>query len=181
MRFHSPLLVLGLASCNVSLVACGTPVDSDELISQVTLQTDRAAYSASSIGGEGTYRTYTVTVVAQFTNGLLRPVYLERCYPDTPYPIYGIVSAEEGREAAYNPVWACVGHGRPIVVSGGQTRIDPIHLSGPNAWDGRTNQPFGDLVGRFRVSYAVGTCPSVNGCAVAGRVESNDFEVRLEP
>jgi hypothetical protein len=166
----------------VSLVACGAPVASDELTSPITLQTDRAAYSASLIGGEGTYRTYTVTVVAQFTNRTALPVYLERCYPDTPYPIYGIVSAEEGREAAYNPVWACVGHDRPIVVSGGKTRTDSLHLSGPNAWDGRTNQPFGDLVGRFRLSYAVGTCRAVSRCEVPGQVgESNEFEVRLEP
>lgn len=169
------------------VAACGAPVaTSDELTagqsSQLTLQTDRAAYSAGFIGGEGPYRRYTVTVVARFTNKTSRPVYLERCYPDTPYPIYGIVSTEEGREAAYSAAWACVGHDRPIVVSLGETRTDSLHISGPNTWDGHTNQPSGDLVGRFRLSYAVGTCPSVYHCEVAARVsESNDFEVRLEP
>ena len=170
-----------------SLVACGAPVDSsDELTagqsSQLTLQTDRAAYSASLSGGEGPYRTYAVTVVARLTNRTSRPVYLQRCYPDTPYPIYAIVSAEEGREPAYNPVWACVGHDQPIVVLAWHTRIDSLRISGPNTWDGLTNKPLGDLVGRFRLSYSVFTCPSVRGCEVAGRVgESNDFEVRLEP
>ena len=147
---------------------------------QVTLRTDRAAYSARPIGGEGPYRTYAVTVVAQFTNGMSQPVYLQRCYPETPYPIYGIVAAEEGREAAYDPAWACVGHDLPIVVSAGQTRTDSLRIAGPNAWDGRTKEPIGNLVGRFRLSYVVGTCPSVTGCELPGPIrESNEFEVRL--
>ena len=170
-----------------ALVACGPPVTpSGELTAdqsgQVTLRTDRATYHASPTGGEGSYRTYAATVVTQFTNGMSRIVYLERCYPDTPYPIYGIVSAEKGREAAYDPTWACVGHDVPIVVLPGGIRRDSLRLVGPNAWDGRTNKPFGDLVGRFRLSYVVGTCRTVTGCEVPGRFrESNEFEVRLGP
>jgi hypothetical protein len=169
-----------------AVVACGAPVATSGDVTadrsgEVTLRTDRAAYSATPIGGEGPYRTYAATLVAQVTNGMSRPVYLQRCYPETPYPIYGIVSAEEGREAAYNPAWACVGHDLPIVVSAGYTRTDSLRIAGPNAWDGRTKEPFGDLVGRFRLSYAVGTCRAVSGCELPGRTESNEFEVRLEP
>ena len=170
-----------------ALVACGPPATtSGELTpgesGQVTIRTDRAAYDATPIGREGSYRTYAMTVVAQFTNGMSRQLYLQRCYADTPYPIYGIVSAEEGREAAYNPVWACVGHGVPIIVLAGMTRTDSLRIVGPTAWDGRTKKPLGDLVGRFRLSYIVGTCRAVTGCEVPGRVhESNEFEVRLRP
>jgi hypothetical protein len=169
-----------------AVVACGVPeatsgdVTADQA-GEVTLRTDRAAYSATLIGGEGPYRTYAATVVARFTNGMSRPVYLQRCYPETPYPIYGIVSAAEGREAAYNPSWACVGHDLPIVVSAGDTRTDSLRIAGPNAWDGHTKEPFGDLAGRFRLSYAVSTCRAVSGCELRGRGESNEFEVRLGP
>ena len=172
----------------VALVGCGSPVTTPgELTTdesgQVTLRTDREAYIASPVGGEVPYRTYEFTLVAQFTNGMSRSVYLQRCYPDTPYPIYGIASAEEeGGEAAYNPTWACVGHDVPIMVLAGMTRTDTLRIMGPNAWDGHTNQPFGDLVGRFRLSYMVGTCRAVSGCEVPGRFrDSNEFEVSLGP
>jgi hypothetical protein len=171
----------------VALIGCGASVptfgdvgaDQD---TRVTLRTDRAAYGASVAGGEGSSRRYAVTLAAQLSNGLSVPLYLQRCYPDTPYPIYGVVSAEEGREAAYNPVWACVGHGSPIVLRAGETRTDSLRVLGPNAWDGHTNMPFGDLVGRFRLSYAIGTCRGVVSCELpGGSIESNEFEVRLEP
>jgi hypothetical protein len=146
---------------------------------QVSLRTDRAAYTASLSGGKGLYRTYRFTLVAQFTNGMAEPLYLERCYPTTPYPIYAIGSAAEGREAAYNPAWGCVGNDGPIVVLAGETRTDSLRVTGPNSWDGRTNEPFGDLAGRFRLSYMVGSCRAVSGCKLPNPVESNNFDVRL--
>lgn len=105
----------------VALIGCGAPVPTSGDVSadqdtRVTLRTERAAYGASLAGGEGSYRRYAVTLAAQLSNGLSVPLYLQRCDPDTPYPIYGVVSAEESREAGYNPVWACVGHGSPIVL-----------------------------------------------------------------
>jgi hypothetical protein len=168
-----------------AVVGCGSSVApsdrvTDDQSGQVTLRTDRAAYSASPVEGEGPHRTYAFTLVAQFINGTSRPVYLERCFPDTPYPVYGIGSGAGGPAAAYNPAWACVGHDVPIVVSPGQTRTDSLRIAGPNAWDGRTGEPFGDLVGRFRLSYRVGTCRAVSSCELPGRFrESNPFEVSL--
>jgi hypothetical protein len=175
------LLIAPLAA----LVACGTPVPTSgdvvaDQFGQVTLRTDGVAYQASPAGGEGPYHRHSVTLVAQLSNEMPGPLYLQRCYPDTPYPVYGVLAAEEGRGAAYDPVWACVGHDTPIVVLAGQTRTDSLRILGPNAWDGRTNQPLGDLVGRFRLSYRVGTCRGIVGCELPGAsVKSNDFEVRL--
>jgi hypothetical protein len=153
-----------------------------EELKALTLQTDRLAYTAALVQGVGPYRTFGFRLVARFTNDLVRPVYLKRCYPDWPSPIYGISAADADQEAAYNPVWACVGHDRPIVVQPGETRTDTLEVRGPNAWDGYTNAPLGTLGGRFQLSYEVGTCRSVHDCPVAGRVRaSNEFEVYLAP
>jgi hypothetical protein len=171
-------LFAALMACESS-VAPSDGVTADQA-GQVTLRTDRTAYSATPIGGEGPYRTYAFTLMAQFTNGMSRPVYLERCYPDTAYPVYGIGAGADGPAAAYDPAWACVGHDAPIVVLAGQTRTDSLRITGPNAWDGRTEEPFGDLVGRFRLTYVVGTCRAVRGCALPGRgSESNEFDIHL--
>ena len=87
----------------------------------------------------------------------------------------------EGEEAAYSPVWACVGHDKAIPVQPGETRVDALHISGPNTFDGVTGLPFGVLEGKFQLGYQVrlcaeddSTCSSVDA---AGR--SNLFEVRL--
>jgi hypothetical protein len=171
-------LIAGLVACESS-AAPSDRVTADQS-GEVTLRTDGAAYSARLIGGEGSYRTYAFTLVAQFTNRMPESVYLERCYPDTPYPVYGIGSGAGGPAAAYDPAWACVAHGVPIVVPAGDTRIDSLSISGPNAWDGRTGEPLGDLVGSFRLSYRVGTCPAISSCELPGRFrESNQFEIRL--
>jgi hypothetical protein len=168
-------------------VACENPAASsralslDEL-SDLTLTTDRNLYTATPVSGAGSHRMYGFTVMAQFTNRLSRPVYLERCYPSTPIPIYGVVPVEGQVEAGYDPVWACVGHDSPIVVGAGETRTDSLRIVGPNAWDGHTKEPLGTLVGHFQLRYAVGACPEVDGCGGGTRSRgSNNFEVRLEP
>ena len=177
----------GLPVALVALIACGASVPTSGDVTadqegQVTLRTDRAAYQATLVGGEGSYGPYALTLAAQLSNGLSVPLYLQRCYPDTPYPIYGIVSTEEGRIAAYDPVWACVGHGHPIVVSPGRIRTDSLQVLGPNSSDGQTNMPFGDLIGRFRLSYLIGTCRAVSSCQLpGGSIVSNEFEVVLGP
>jgi len=121
-------------------------------------------------------------VVARFTNETDQPLYLSRCYPDTSYPIYGVVATNADLEAGYNPVWACVGHDHPIVVGRGETRVDSLRITGPNAWDGYTSEPFGTLTGAFRLSYNIAACPDAYGCgAMPLSVQSNEFEVRLQP
>jgi hypothetical protein len=173
------LLSLVLApACGAPLATSGDPVA--DRLGELALRTDRTVYRAVAAGGDDPYHTFAFTLVAHLTNRTSAPVYLERCYPDTPYPIYTVVSTQEDVESAYAPVWACVGHDHSITVRPGETRTDSLRITGPNAWDGHTRQPFGVLAGRFRLSYTVGTCPAVTGCEVPGRVrESNEFEVRL--
>jgi hypothetical protein len=121
-------------------------------------------------------------VVARLTNRSSQTVYLERCYPDWSYPIYGVETVGSDQDAAYDPAWGCVGHDHPIVVTAGETRTDSLQLTGPNMWDGHTHIPLGTLIGRFRLSYPLRMCPGEDDCSLSQvSVSSNDFEVRLAP
>jgi hypothetical protein len=157
----SGMVILSASACN------STPQSpsGETPGSQPALTTDRTSYLATNAGGEGAYRMYVVTVVARFINPLDHPVYLERCFPNTPHPTYAVLPAAGEAESGYNPVWACVGHDRQIVVLAGATRVDTLVLNGPNSWDGHTNEPFGSLEGLFALSY--------------GGARSNAFQVRL--
>jgi hypothetical protein len=146
--------------------------------------TDHDAYVARYEGGEGLHRQYGFTLVARSENRGRASVYLARCYPDTPYPIYGVdlVDGEDPRGAAYSGVWACVGHDRQIRIDPGEVRTDTLHLRGPNIFDGRTGEAFGTLVGRMRLWYEPQTCPGDGACRLGRDAgASNVFTVELAP
>jgi len=173
MRF---LLLLPLLLAGCSLLT-GTESSPDEL----PLRTDQAVYIAQQERG-GSRPTYGFDLVARFENNTRQTVYLARCYPDSPHPIYGVelVGQEDEWGAAYNGVWACVGHENPIAVAVGATRIDTLRITGPSAWPGGSNQHFGVLEGRFRLSYQAQSCRSETGCDLPDSLaRSNEFEVRL--
>ena len=89
--------------------------------------TDRAVYVAEAVDGEPAYRRYRFRLVARFTNTTDHPVYLARCYADTPTPVYGVEQLDpivDSWGSAYNPAWACVGHDMQIEVMPGATRED---------------------------------------------------------
>ena len=147
------------------------------------LQTDQPVYVARREGGDPRYGQYAFIVIARFTNETSSPVYLARCYPDSPYPIYGVelLMPIAGKErSGYSPAWGCVGHDQAIVVGPGEARTDTLRISGPTAVDGRTKQPLGALRGRMQLFYQVQACPQ-EACAVLSEVgASNAFEVRME-
>lgn len=149
------------------------------------LVTDRNRYSATYESGADTYRIYGFSVVAQFLNATDAPVYLARCYPTSPHPIYGVVtiSGDPAPISGYDPNYACVGHDQQVVVAPGALRTDTLHLTGPNAFDGITKQPYGVLAGQMRLLYQVSACPGDGGCAGTSpaRQLSNTFEVVQAP
>ena len=170
------LLVLGTGCARVP----SEPADVTPLV------TDRSSYAATYEGGDGTYRRYGFTVIARYTNSSSAPVYLGRCYPTSPHPSVGVALVEAsgtGRESAYSPIYACVGHDQQIVVSPGAVRTDTLHLVGPNAYNGITKEPYGVLAGPMRLSYQVSACPGDGGCAgtAPSRQYSNAFEVVQAP
>lgn len=166
----------------LTLAGCAAVLDPG--VEDTALATDQASYVARYKGGEGSYRQYGFTLVARFENRTGEPVYLERCYPNTPYPIFGIeIVGGTGAllESGYDRAWACVGHESQIVVQPGDTRVDTLRIHGPNSWDGHTKVPYGSLEGSFRLVYQAGTCGDVFRCPLPREARSsNVFEVRVE-
>jgi hypothetical protein len=127
------------------------------------LTTDSASYTANPIG----YNSAEVRVVTLLRNNSDGAITLDRCYPTTPYPIFGVglVSPANKEGAAWSPNWACVGHNNPIVVAAHSTRTDTLILRAPNAADGVTGRPFGAFSGKFQIQI--------------GDYKSNEFEIKL--
>ena len=164
------------------LSGCGpspTPVDN-----YYPVTTDRTVYTARPLFPcTAPNCAYGFTVGTSYENRTDRPLYLARCYPDSPTPIYGVrLIAPRGEgESAYDTVSACVGHDEAIEVLPGETRTDTLHVRGSNAFDGETGVPFGVLEGKFYLSYQVQICPEedLRCFLIHAAGYSNNFEVRL--
>lgn len=163
------------------MIACSEPMQPATYVARegAPVQTDTTEYTARHIGGEGNYRRYGFELVTRFYNAHEDTVFLGRCYPDSPIPIYGVeaVDSSDRWGAAYSPTWACVGHENPIAVAPGATRVDTLQLVGPTAFDGRTGEPFGVLTGEFRLGYSVNSCRREVGCELQNAGVSNVFRV----
>jgi hypothetical protein len=162
-------------------VAAPPPARADE-----ALQTDSLAYTAVYRAGQAPYRLYGFRVVARFTNRTPAPVYLERCYPDSPTPIFDVQLVGDTAGAGplgsvFRRLWGCVGHDRQIEVASGTTRTDTLDLVGPSAFEGGTGRPLGRFDGRLRLSYNVQACRGGAGCGLpVGAGLSNAFDVTVE-
>ncbi len=117
------------------------------------IQTDRLTYVATYEQGEGTYRTYSFTLITHFANPTPDPIYLERCSPTSPRPIFGVPLLNPALESAYSLPAACLGHHNPIRVAPGETRTDTLRITGPYAFDGVSGAPLGYLEGRYRILF----------------------------
>ena len=62
------------------------------------LRTDRDDYLANPEKPVDKQRIYGFTLIARFENRTQEPVYLDRCYPNSPYPMYAILMADESEE-----------------------------------------------------------------------------------
>jgi hypothetical protein len=104
--------------------------------SDARLTTDSASYTAVPIG----YSQVVVRVVTRYRNPTSTPIALDRCYPNSPYPIFGVelVAPKNQEGAGYNPDWACVGNDKPILVGPGESRVDTLTRIGvtPGVWTG---------------------------------------------
>ena len=160
------------------LAACAQPEQTRLELGPLT--TDRDEYTARYLDGRPPFDRYGFTLVAQFHNRTSDSLYLARCYPDSPEPLYGVEAVGDSGEAAYSPIWACVGHDRAIQVGPGETRTDTLSLSGPNGWTGQ-RVPDGELAGRFRLGYRVQQCPQETfECGILDPLTlSEPFEVRV--
>ena len=139
---------------------------------KAALLVDQPAYLARYLEGDssstGDYRQYGFRIRARFVNRRDVPVYLPRCYPQDQHPMYGVRYAGPDSlggplgsrtESAYDPIWACVGHDRPIVVPPGTVRTDVLEVSGPSSWTSYGLQRGGKEEGAFRLHYQASLCP----------------------
>ena len=144
---------------------------------------DRAVYTATSVRSVQ-YQRYSFKLVARFTNTTDQTVYLSRCYPNSPTPMFGVELIGEGVDrwgSAYDMAWACVGHDQQIEVLPGATRTDTFDIAGPNAFDGTTGRPFGTLIGRMRLVYGVQGCRGDGACRLTKSIgQSAPFDVQVE-
>ena len=163
---------------SVLLSGCSLSGDTATEPSDLSLRVDQSSYVAVSQRTEPPL-TYTFNLVAQFENSSERTVYLARCYPDSPNPIYGLelVGQEDEWGAAYNRAYACVGHENPIAVGPGETRTDTLMIAGPNSF---ADGPRGVLEGQFRLFYQAQSCRAEVGCDIPFLPGSSaEFEVQL--
>lgn len=162
---------------------CSLFTDFDPSPEELPVRTDLESYMAH-IASAGDRPTYGFDIVVRFENRTNRTVYLDRCNPDSPHPIYSVelIDQQDSYGAAYNPGWGCAGHDSPIRVERGRSRVDTLHLIGPRAWPTYSDQHLGVLEGRFRLKYWPNTCRTETECALpVSLARSNVFEVRLAP
>jgi hypothetical protein len=159
-------------------LGCGSFTGPLSRVPDGAFTTDAASYVARPVS-PGTAR-YEFDVATRFENRTRVTLYLGRCYPDSPQPMFGVELVEPaGRESGYSMFWACVGHDRQFVVRPGEVRIDTLHIAGPNMFDGATQQPIGVTEGVFRLSFDVRTAPDYPVTAAPLDVAvSNEFVVR---
>lgn len=163
----------------ILFAACSPLTESDD--KPLKMVTDHQVYTATQVGGPIPFRSYSFRAIVKTTNRGDEEIYLARCSPQSREPIYGVEHLEPIDEwgSAYNPAWACVGHDNQFELQPGDTRTDTILLTGPNAANGITKEPYGRLDGIMRISYEVQGCRGDGACQ-GGRVHSNPFRVRLE-
>ncbi len=147
-----------------------------------SLLLDKTKYRAVCVRGIADACTYRFQVVARYRNPTADTLYLSRCLPTDTTPEYGIETLTDStQDAAYDPIWACVGHDFPVVVAPNATRVDTLQVEGPNSFDGKTNAPLGIFEGEFRVIYKVSHC--LRGRQKCQRLpegeRSQTFRVRL--
>lgn len=122
------------------------------------LRTDAKSYVA--VGNGASYeQRFHFLLVSRFENQSQDTMFLDRCYPDSPQPIFTVVDADSAAKIApddrpaYVQMWPCVGHDKQIEVAPGAVRIDTLSIDGPNTFDGHTGAGYGKLEGTFRLYF----------------------------
>jgi hypothetical protein len=180
-RFASLLLLLVISSCPVAKEKAPLAIVRP---AEVTIQTDQTEYVAQYDRTVGPQDIYGFTVSARFENRTEAPIYLARCYPDAPNPIYN-VALDNGRgiyeSVGYRTVQGCVGHDNHIIVQPGETRTDQLLIRGPNSWSDDSAVPKDALAGQFRLIYTAHFCPELIRCERPDAMQySNVFTVRVK-
>lgn len=154
----SALVALTLSSCTTTAPDSGLPAG-------VRFSLDRPEYVAVQVRNEPPIR-YEFQLTATLENRSDQTLYLTRCHPDSPVPLFGVqlVTPDNPDGSAYDPIWGCVGGEFPIVVEPGATRTDTFRISGPNSFESGTHIGHGQLDGMFEFAYGGSTCSPATSC-----------------
>jgi hypothetical protein len=189
-RLVSLLCLLGLISCFSRDEA---PKKTVVVVrpEEVTIQTDQTEYVAQFDSTVNKQDRYKFPLIARFENRTGVPIYLERCGPNTPFPIYnvgpdngkGVETSSGPLDNPYSTFQACVGHDNPIIVQPGEIRVDNLTIYAPNGWsdDPFIRIPKEKLNGQFRLIYYAHFCREIYNCERPDAVQySNIFRVRVQ-
>ena len=145
-----------------------------------SLMTDATGYIAKPIGGAGQFVQYEFEVVTRFENRSAAPVFLARCFPNSPQPTYAILAADSSAiQSAYDPGWACVAHNNQFQILPGAVRVDTFLVRGPNTFDEAKQEGIGVTSGSFRLMLFVASTHGDAAPPAPGSLGiSNAFVVR---
>ncbi|MGH7619247.1 MAG: hypothetical protein ACREPM_18680 [Gemmatimonadaceae bacterium] len=182
LRRGAEAFLLGLVACSSAAEPVVSAPDVDQPPPPGIFTTNSTSYTAA-VDSNLSLTRYNFTIVTRFTNPTSSPIYFVRCNSSSRTPIFGVslVGQTDAWGSAFNPVWACVGGGGQFIVAPGATRVDTLHLSGPNAWDTPTGAPLGIAEGPMRLSFDPQTCPADPHCVMntdSLRL-SNEFTVHI--
>ena len=143
--------------------------------------TDVTGYIARLVPGSAPDTQYHFTVISRYENRGTVPLYLGRCFPTSPQPIWNVGLADTSETgSAYSQIFACVGNDQQFEMAPGAVRIDTLQIQGPNAFDHYTHQPLDGITdGQFRLYYNVllGSGDGAASAPMSVRL-SNAFVVR---
>jgi hypothetical protein len=165
------------------VLACTAPTEAPRDLGPLpdgSLMTDATGYVAQQIVGSARPIRYRFTVITRFQNRSVAPVYLARCFPSSPQPMYSIGSADgSATESAYAPIWGCVGHDNQFEILPGAVRVDTFSVQGPNLYDEIQQQGLGATSGTLRLSLLVASARGDGAREAPGSLGvSNAFIVR---
>jgi len=129
--------LLGLSALVASCSSSTAPGDLGP-VPNGAFTTDAPGCVAYSLPGEP-FR-YRFRIISRFENRGTSTLYLGRCYPNSPQPLFTVESATNVA-SGYAISWACVGPDRQFAIRSGEVRIDTLEIEGPNAFQGGTNIP----------------------------------------
>jgi hypothetical protein len=162
------------------LASCSSPAEPsfDDLgpVPAGAFTTDATGYLAHRL--PGSLPRYQFRIISRFENQGTSTVYLGRCFPRSPQPLFSVV-ATTSVESGYSQVWACVGHDQQFAVRAGETRVDTLLVEGPNTFQGGTNTPLGMTEGDFRLYFDVRLAAGDGAPSAPDGIKlSNAFRVR---
>lgn len=169
----------------VLLLGCGEPTAPLDLgpVPNVAFTTDATGYVAREFERVNGYPIYRFTIIARYENRGIASLYVDRCTPQSPSPIYGVFLVDSTKTSAFNMFWGCVGVSHLIEVPPGATKVDTFVVRGPNAFDSGSQVPLpGVLAGRYRLWYGVRLAEGERAPYAPRELQfSNDFIVTTAP